>query len=257
MFLIHDDLFLRTVSFGGGPATVVALNGWSASWEAWQPTFELLSADVRCISYDTRGCGASRCLADNVTIDHLVDDVFRVLDAHQVDQCVLAGESLGGFVAMHAVVRDPSRFTSLVTVSAPPAVPSAHPLSAAARADYPATVRSFARQCFAGDDSFAHDVDALQAWGASLFLAADPEVAARLFEVCADAPLDPASIAVPTIVVHGEADAVVPVGAAHHLASTIPGARLVVLPGASHAPTVTRAAELAELLRGVTGAAPA
>ena len=44
MFLIDDDLFLRTVSFGGGPATVLALNGWSASWEAWQPTFEVLAA---------------------------------------------------------------------------------------------------------------------------------------------------------------------------------------------------------------------
>jgi pimeloyl-ACP methyl ester carboxylesterase len=248
MFLIDDSqhLFLRTVSFGDGPATIVALNGWSAAWEAWQPTFELLG-DLRCISYDTRGCGASRCSPESVTLDALVDDVFRVLDAHGVDRCVLAGESLGGYVAMHAVLRDPSRFDALVTVAAPPIVPVGHPLGAAALDDYPRTVAAFVRECFAGDDVG----ETLHRWGESLFLGADPRVAARLFDACADRVLDLAAISVPTTVVHGTADAVVPVDAGRMLVAAIPGAVWVELAGASHAPTVTRPTEVADVLRAV------
>lgn len=92
MFHPLGDHLLRTVAFGPRPATVLALNGWSAAWEGWQPTFEVLSASMRCLSYDTRGTGDSRMSPEAITFDALVDDVFRVLDAHRVSRCVLAGE---------------------------------------------------------------------------------------------------------------------------------------------------------------------
>ena len=88
MFLRIDDRVLRTVAFGPGPDTVLALNGWSAAWEAWQPTFEVLSATMRCVSYDTRGTGHSPADPAAIHLDGLVDDVFRVLDAHRVERCV-------------------------------------------------------------------------------------------------------------------------------------------------------------------------
>ena len=53
---------------------------------------------------------------------------------------------------------------------------------------------------------------------------------------------------------HGEADHVVPLEAGRRLAAAIPGARLVVLPGAGHAPTVTRPVAVTQ---AVTGLLPA
>ncbi|MDB5824155.1 MAG: Arylesterase [Herminiimonas sp.] len=46
----------------------------------------------------------------------LVQDLFRVLDALGVDQCVLAGESSGACFVLEAALRQPTRFTGLVTV---------------------------------------------------------------------------------------------------------------------------------------------
>lgn len=248
MFVRHDDIVLRSVAFGPGPDTVLALNGWSASWEAWQPTFEVLSATTRCISYDTRGTGSSPASVEQLSLDTLVDDVFRVLDAHQVDHVVLAGESLGGFIALNAVLRDPSRFRGLVTVGAPPVVDPASTgvLSDGARRDYPATVEFFVRLCLS-EPGLEH----LYPWGESLFLSAPGEVAARLFEICHGAVPDLAAVAVPTVVVHGTADHVVPLSAGHYIASTIPGARLVELADGCHVPTVTRPDDVAAAIRSL------
>lgn len=248
MFVRDGDTVLRTVAFGPGPHTVLALNGWSASWEAWQPTFDVLSADTRCISYDTRGTGNSPAAASSLTLDLLVDDVFRVLDAHGVEQAVLAGESLGGFVALNAVLRDPSRFSGLVTVGAPHAVDPATTaaLVTGARSDYRATIEFFVKLCL-NEPGCEH----LHPWGESLFLSAPGEVAARLFEACHGTVPEIASISVPTVVVHGDADLVVPIAAGRQLAGTIPGARLVELPGAGHVPTVTRPHEVAAAIRSL------
>lgn len=248
MFLRPDGRLLRTVAFGPGPHTVLALNGWSAAWEAWQPTFELLSTDTRCISFDTRGTGASQGEPSDITLTGLVDDVFRVLDGHGVERCVLAGESLGGFVALHAALRDPSRFEGLVLVASAPVVSPevTGRLVAGARRDYPATIRLFVKMCLNEPEAAP-----LHPWGERLFLDTAPEVAARLFEACHGAEPALAALTLPTVVVHGSEDLVVPPAAGEALARGIPGARLVSLPGAGHAPTITRPEAVAEAIRSL------
>lgn len=248
MFLPSPQGLLRTVAFGPGPDTVLALNGWSAAWEAWQPTFELLSTSMRCLSYDTRGTGDSPASAEAISFEGLVDDVFRVLDAHGVERCVLAGESLGGFIAVNAALRHPERLLGLALVASPPVVsPEATArLVAGARRDYPATVTLFARMCL-GEPGTEH----LQPWAEGLFRGATSETAVRLFEVCHGVAPKLAEVKVPTVVLHGTADQVVPVAAGRALAGAIPGARFVELQGAGHAPTVTRAVEVAEAIRGL------
>jgi pimeloyl-[acyl-carrier protein] methyl ester esterase len=49
----------------------------------------------------------------------------------------------------------------------------------------------------------------------------------------------------PTLVIHGDADAIVPIARGRELAAALPNAKLVVLKGAGHVPTLTRPAEIA------------
>jgi pimeloyl-ACP methyl ester carboxylesterase len=46
----------------------------------------------------------------------MVDDVFTVMDSLGIERCILAGESMGGRVAMRAVLQHPERFEGLVLV---------------------------------------------------------------------------------------------------------------------------------------------
>jgi pimeloyl-ACP methyl ester carboxylesterase len=56
---------------------------------------------------------------------------------------------------------------------------------------------------------------------------------------------DPSRIAVPTLLLHGDDDRLVPVGVSKYLATRIPDARLIEHPGASHMLPVTHAREIA------------
>lgn len=248
MFLVDHDPHLHVVAVGAGPP-VLLVSGWSASWEVWEPTVSELSRHARCIAPDTRGTGWSAEGDGPVTLGDLVADVFRVLDALDVRSCVLAGESLGGLVALHALARHPSRFLGACVVSTPLELDArtAAALVDGTATDYPATVRALV-QTSLPEPGTEH----LLPWAEELFLATRPTTAVELLRAAVGTPLpDVSALGVPTVVVHGSADAVVPVQAAHDLAARLPQARLSILDGVGHAPSVTRPHEVAEAIRGL------
>ena len=116
MFLKFADADLFATSFGDGPRTIVAHGGWVGSGELWHPPFEQLSRGWRAVTYDHRGTGTTVNRAAVITFELLVNDLFRVLDALQIDGCVLAGESAGAAVVLEAALRQPGRFSGLVLV---------------------------------------------------------------------------------------------------------------------------------------------
>jgi pimeloyl-ACP methyl ester carboxylesterase len=192
-----------------------------------------------CIAYDHRGSGASTFPPESITPEALVDDLFRVLDHFEIRTCVPAGESLGALTCMLAVLRDPARFDGLVLVDGAPAPnkEAMAPLVQGSRADYPATVRAFVDACVPEPDS-----EHIRRWGRQILLRADPESAARIFESHYEAGIAPdvTQISVPTLLVHGENDVIVPLTIARALATAMPAAELTVIPGAGHVPTLTR-----------------
>jgi pimeloyl-ACP methyl ester carboxylesterase len=239
VFVSADGYLLHAVEFGSGPA-FVAHGGWVGNWELWQEPFELMHRRWRCIGFDHRGSGASSFPPGSISPTALVDDLFRVLDHFEVDTCVLAGESLGALTCLLAALRDPSRFDGLVLVDGAPAASrdAMEPLVNGSRSDYAATVRAFIDACVPEPDS-----DHIRRWARQILLRADPEAAARVFESHYEenAAADITQIGVPTLLIHGENDVIVPVDLARAVAAAIPGAEIVVLPDTGHLPTMTRA----------------
>lgn len=240
VFLPIDGYMLAVVAFGSGPRTLVAHGGWVGSWELWQEPFQLMHPRWRCVSFDHRGSGASTFPPDSIAPDALVDDLFRVLDHFEIGSCVLAGESLGALTCLQAVLRDPSRFDGLVLVDGAPAATEEQmaPLVNGSRSDYPATVGAFVDACVPEADS-----DHIRHWAREILLRAEPEAAARVLESHYEAGVAPdiTQVSVPTLLIHGENDAIVPLGLAQAVAGAIPGAELAVIEGAGHVPTMTRA----------------
>lgn len=247
VFVAAGGYLLNTVQFGSGQSAFVAHGGWVGSWELWQEPFQLMQERWRCIGYDHRGSGASTFPPEAITPEGLVDDLFTVLDHYGVDSCVLAGESLGALTCLQAVIRDPSRFRGLVLVDGAPAASRERTgrLVAGSRMDYPQTVAAFVAACVPEPDS-----DHIQRWGRQILLRAEPEAAARIFEAHyeRDVQVDLNRVSVPTLVIHGEDDAIVPLALGKAVAAAISNSELVVLAETGHVPTLTRPAEVVEAI---------
>lgn len=238
-FVSAGGHLLNVVDIGEGPRTFVAHGGWVGNWELWQEPFQLMQRRWRCIGYDHRGSGASTAPPEAITPEALVDDLFVVLDALEIERCTLAGESLGALTCALAVLRHPERFDGLVLVDGAPFASreGMAPLIDGPRADWPGTVQWFVDACVPEPDA-----DHIQRWARQILLRADAEAAARVMESHAEANIAPewSSIRVKTLVIHGEHDVIVPLSAAEMVAKAVPDSTLVVIPGAGHIPSMTR-----------------
>lgn len=235
-----------------GPArgrTILAIGGWIGSSELWQEPLAILSDDYIVVSYDHRGTGVSVSSADAITFDNLVADALAVLDAHGVDQCVLAAESAGAQTALAVAARYPERVTRLVIVdgmySRGVAVDD-DPFLQGLRSNFGATIERFVQLCVPEPDS-----EHIKEWGRKLLARASPEAAIALRIVGAETNVagDIARVLQPTLVLHGALDRIVPLDRARELVRALSKAELVILDDAGHVPTLTRPIEVANAIR--------
>lgn len=246
MFVEVNGVRLHALVFGDGPRTLLAVGGWTGSWEVWEePIAQLTAKGWRCIAYDHRGAGESPVDPALITVEAMVEDVVGVLDALGADRCVLAAESQGGAIAQYAAARWPSRFDGLV-LSAPAPTGRRDEGSSAfsdlCRSDYPTAVAGFVERCIPEPDS-----DHVKRWARNVLGRAEAEQAARIIEMWRDddvPDVDPRQIAIPTVIVHGTADAIVPIDVSRRLAGLLPDVELVELDGIGHVPTMTRPDEV-------------
>lgn len=192
-----------------------------------------------------------------------------VLLAELPEACVLGGWSLGAMIALDIARRHPQRVRSLVLFGVTPRFVSlpetlnepawAHGLDAA-------TVNGFIAGFAADAEATLRRFLALQAMGESrrrgvvhslgrAVVAPDETDAATLADglaILANTDLREAiaGIEVPTTLIHGRDDALMPLGAAEWLARTLPDARLTVLDDCGHAPFVSRPEECARAMAG-------
>ncbi|MEU8505122.1 alpha/beta hydrolase [Streptomyces brevispora] len=95
---------------------VVALHGITANALSWGPVARLLAGRVTLIAPDLRGRAGSSGLPGPYGIAGHTDDIAALTEALGLDRVVLAGHSMGAFVAALAAVRHPDRFGPLLLV---------------------------------------------------------------------------------------------------------------------------------------------
>ena len=250
MFLDVNGVRLHVVSFGAGTRTILAVGGWTGSWEMWEgPLSSLSSNGWRCIAFDHRGSGESPVQPELITVQNMVDDIIGVMDQLAIETCVLAGESSGGAIAQLAAAQFPNRITGLILVDSASTeraevAPSA--FASACRNYYPAAVAAFVDRCVPEADS-----EHIRRWGRNLLMRAEPEQAARLIEMWQDddvPELDTRHLTQPTLILHGTEDVIVPIESSRALKELIPNSELVELSGCGHVPTMTRPREVYEAI---------
>jgi 3-oxoadipate enol-lactonase len=247
---------------GEGPA-ILFVHGYPLDRTIWRDQIDSLEG-YRRIAPDLRGMGQSDAPDLGYGMGIYADDLAALLDALGVNEVVLCGLSMGGYVIFEFLRRWRHRVRALILMDT--------------RAEGDSTEGRRARDAAA---TSARDGGAGAVGGALLpkMLAPGseeraPELVDRVRRMMAATPvagmigalaamrdrhdstgLLPTLADLPTLVLVGEEDALAPPDAARRMATLIPGARLVVIPGAGHLPPVERpsetTAEIREFLRVV------
>ncbi len=94
--------------------TITLIHGFPFNNEMWKPQIELLEKDHRVIAYDLRGHGKSEVGDGQYTLELFVDDLIGLLDHLKIEKTIVCGLSMGGYISLRAVERNPERFKALV-----------------------------------------------------------------------------------------------------------------------------------------------
>jgi lipase len=110
-----------------GAPEVVAIHGITSTSRAWLAVAEALGDRTALIAPDLRGRGASAPLGPPFGVDAHAGDVLALLDHLGLERPVIAGHSLGAYVACRFAARHPERVASLVLVDGGLPIPGLPP----------------------------------------------------------------------------------------------------------------------------------
>ena len=234
---------------------LLLLHSLGTSSQVYDPIVAALAASFRVIRPDMRGHGQTPATPGPYTIAQLAQDALAVLDALGVQSAALVGLSIGGLIAQQLCHIAPGRITSVTLMDTALKIPPAalwHERAALVRAQGMQAVVEPVLARWVTPSAPAHAAEPLRA----LLLATSPEGYAASAEAIAAADLteQSATLALPTLVLVGDADQATPVASAEALRDAIPGARLEILADAAHIPTAEQPAAVAgALLRFLAG----
>jgi 3-oxoadipate enol-lactonase len=223
---------------GPGPV-VVLLHGFPLDRSMWSWQETTIGSIYRVITPDLRGHGQSAAPEGIYTMEAMAEDVIETLDALQLTEpVVLGGLSMGGYVALALVARYPERFRALMLIDTK--AEGDTPEAAAAR-------RALAERLGTEGHGFLVDQpppllredappelrDRVKTWIAEQTPAAIAAAALGMAER-PDSASDLATIDVPTLVITGAEDRLIPPDVTAGIAEGVDGAELLRIEGAGH-----------------------
>jgi pimeloyl-ACP methyl ester carboxylesterase len=247
----------------GSGEPVLLIMGLGSNAYGWARTLPWLAEHYQAVAFDNRGVGRSDVPSGAYALAQMAEDAAAVLAASGHERAHVVGASLGGMIAQRLALLHPERLRSLVLLcTTPGGAHAAPPADEVTRglveggADPSTVYRRNAWFLYGADTRENHPARIEQDLVERARIPTQPTgylgqlQAAMSHDVWDALP----SITAPTLVVHGEADILIPTENGKRIASRIPGAELVLIPGAGHmlqadAGDAVRAAILAFLAR--------
>jgi len=255
---VDGEAHLDVRRLGEGPP-IVFVHGWGVDRRVWDYLTLDLPGDYTVVTYDARGYGRSTAPWTPYTVERASRDLRVLLRTLDREEATLVGLDLGAAAALHYVLNGGRRAARLVLFA--PAVLTDGAAEAGAdatvrqellwdwrdelRADRPRLAARLAA-LWAPDAS-----DETRAWLRDGLLDAAPHALLRGLGALAmpDIEGSPAEVRLPTTVLCGRADPLVPLERAEELARSIPGATFVPLDTPGHLPMLTDPAGVIAALR--------
>ncbi len=190
---------------GEGERTIVWIHGIGGSLNYWAEDLSKFS-QFQHLVYDVRGMGETEGTSDPVSLEIWAEDLSELLKALDIKNAIIAGSSMGGAISQRFAIDYPEQTTALLLLSTSSRV-------GAAATDH---WRSQADETERKGDKFL-----AEAQRAVAFYNMDEELK---------------DIAVPTLIVVGDADPTTPPGGSVIISRCIVDSELEIYPGLGHAP---------------------
>lgn len=234
-----------------GAPVIVLLHGSNADLHTWDAWTAQLSKTWRVVRYDQIGHGLTGPKPSrNYSLDAFGDTLDQVTAKLGVDRFVLAGNSMGGGIALHYALAHPERLRGLVLVDAGGAPVRGKPkgnigfkiarlpvLRNLMRTITPRSLIAQSLRQTVGNQSIVTEAMVDRYWELLRYPGNRQATIDRFGAY--PGPVDAARVAtlkVPTLILWGEKDPLIPLEAGKWFAAHIPGAKFVVYPGIGHIP---------------------
>ncbi len=93
---------------------VIFIHGFPFNRSMWREQMDALAEEWRVVAYDVRGHGESGGGEKSFSIKLFAQDLIALMDTLEIERAVLCGLSMGGYIALNAILTHPDRFKALV-----------------------------------------------------------------------------------------------------------------------------------------------
>ncbi len=243
MRALINEIQLYYSDYGNPAATpIVLIHGFPLSHEMWTPQIEVLREKYRVIAYDIRGHGSSDLGDGQYLLEFFVDDLLCLLDHLNIERAVMCGLSMGGYIALRTVERNPERCRALILCDTRSEADSneaklkrAVAIKAIKRDGVNTFADGFVKTVFA-PKTFASNPAAVELIKRVIQSNSPVGICGTLLALAArtDTTASLPKIGVPTLILVGEHDGLTPPSAAEAMHAKIPHSELRVIPNAAH-----------------------
>ena len=247
MRVMIDNFVMAYADSGGADQPVLFVHGYPLNRQMWLPQVQALADVARVLAPDLRGHGESQATLGTYSMDLLADDLALFLDALGIGQpVVLCGLSMGGYVAMAFYRRYAARLAGLILTATRSAADSPEARQNRDRAALQArqggvTAITEAMLPKLLSPHSSENKPELVEYVRAMMMATSMEAILGDLEGLKSRPDSTqmlAELRLPTLIIHGADDQIIPVEEARTMHNAIPDSRLEILPEAGHLPNL-------------------
>ena len=230
---------------------LVLLHGYPLDHHLWDEVVPLLEVTFDLILPDLRGFGESTTVITPYTMDDYASDIAGLLDNLGIQKAAIVGHSMGGYVALAFARLYPQRVSALGLVSTQVLADPADRKEGRYKSAADVTENGIAGVVATMTPKFTSD-ERLQAWAREMMERQKPAAYIGALKAMAermDATPLLAAFNFPIVILHGTADALIPIDRAREIKAAVPKAHLAELSDVGHMPMMESKEETAEALK--------
>jgi pimeloyl-ACP methyl ester carboxylesterase len=228
----------------GEGAALVLIPGFASGAWLWHWQVSELARSFKVLTFDPRGIASSDNATAPLTIESLAADTAALLDALEIDHAHLLGTSFGGFIAQEFALAFPERVGKLVLACTsfggvshvPPAMEVLAAFASTKGLNSEERARENLLTAFSSEfiENHSDRTDEFCRMRAENFVSEEVYLQQLNAAFAFDASVRVKNITVPTLILTGDKDIVVPPQNSYNLAAAIPGSELKTIAGGSH-----------------------